>query len=121
MEGTRCLWFPSSPSLAPGPQGLGVGGGVEGRGQKNDSGRAPGWGEEVPALAGPGGREWRLLVPAAVKGNRDGTIKDSETWFNCTKLYSAYKKKKKSVGVVPPSFLGFEEYCSSLNGGPTQF
>lgn len=46
-----------------------------GKGDENDSGRAPGWGEEVPALAGPGGREWRLLVPAAVKGNRNGAIK----------------------------------------------
>ena len=99
-----------------------LGGGVGGRGQKNDSGRAPGWGEEVPALAGPGGREWRLLVPAAVKGNRDGTIKTQRHGLivqNC--IQPTKKKKKKSVGVVPPSFLGFEEYCSSLNGGPTQF
>lgn len=46
-----------------------------GEGRQNDSGQAPGWGEEVPALAGPGGREWRLLVPAAVRGNREGVIK----------------------------------------------
>lgn len=44
---------PSWLGLSPGPQCWEKGG------TENDSGRAPGWGEEVPALAGPSGREWR--------------------------------------------------------------
>lgn len=102
MEETRCLWFPFSPSLAQTVSWTPVlGGGVGGRGQKNDSGRAPGWGEEVPALAGPGGREWRLLVPAAVKGNRDGTIKTQRHGLivqNCI----LPTKKKKICGFCSP-------------------
>lgn len=60
----------------------------------NDSSRAPGWGEEVPALAGPGGREWSQSWFLLCWGN-----KDSETWSNCTKLCSSYKETCHSPGL----------------------
>ena len=92
QPGSDCLLDPSA--------WLGVGGG----GQKNDSGRAPGWGEEVPALAGPGGREWRLLVPAAVKGNRDGTIK---TQRHGLIVQNCIQPTKKNLWVLfPLAFWG---------------
>ena len=85
---------------------LGGGGGVGGRGQKNDTGRAPGWGEEVPALAGPGGREWRLLVPATVKGNRDGTIKTQRHGLIVQNCIQPTKKKKNLWVLFPLAFWG---------------
>ena len=94
--------------------------GAEEGGQKNDSGRAPGWGVEVPALAGPGGREWRLLVPAAVKGNRDGTIKTQRRGVIVQNYVQPTKKKLSCF--VPTGFQGFGGYCPPpLNCGPTQF
>lgn len=49
QPGKDCLLDPSAEGVEGGGKG----------GMENDSIRAPGWGEEVPALAGPGGREWR--------------------------------------------------------------
>lgn len=45
-----------------------------------------------------------VLVPAAVRGEQRWGNKDPETWLNCTKPCSSYKKYIKIYCVVPPGF-----------------
>lgn len=106
MEGNRCLWIPPSRTLAQTVSWTPVLGGGRGKGDRRmtDSGRAPGWGVEVPALAGPGGREWRLLVPAAVKANRDGTIKTQRRGVIVQNCVQPTKKKKNCLVLFPLAF-----------------